>query len=124
MAEHDAGESTNVKVLAAGVLAAYDGISVEDFEAHADAFLRTARHPTLRHGYLETAYRPMVELLAYVAADGFSNYIASGGGRDFMRPISLNVYGIPRQRVIGGSSALAYTSNERGDTITHKPQAD
>jgi phosphoglycolate phosphatase-like HAD superfamily hydrolase len=124
MAEHYAGEETNVRVLAAGILAAYDGISVEDFEAQADAFLRSAQHPTLRRGYLETAYRPMVELLAYLAANSFSNYIASGGGRDFMRPISLDVYGIPRQRVIGSSSALAYTSNERGGTITHKPQAD
>jgi phosphoserine phosphatase len=124
MAEHYAGDDTNVKVLAAGILAAYDGISVEDFEAQADAFLRSAQHPTLGRGYLETAYRPMIELLGYLAANGFSNYIVSGGGRDFMRPISLDVYGIPRQRVIGSSSALAYTSDERGGTITHKPEAD
>jgi hypothetical protein len=66
----------------------------------------------------------MVELLAYLAANGFSNYIASGGGRDFMRPISRELYGIPRQRVIGSSAALAYTSDEHGGTITHKPEAD
>jgi FMN phosphatase YigB (HAD superfamily) len=95
MDEHYAGDDTNVMVLGAGILAAYDGISVEDFEARADAFLRSAQHPTLRRGYLETAYRPMVDLLAYLAANGFSNYIASGGGRDFMRPISLDLYGIP-----------------------------
>jgi phosphoserine phosphatase len=124
MAEHYAGDDTNVKVLAAGILAAYDGISVEDFEAQADAFLRGTQHPTLNRGYLETAYRPMIELLDYLAANGFSNYIASGGGRDFMRPISQDVYGIPRQRVIGSSVALAYTSDERGGTITHKPEAD
>jgi hypothetical protein len=53
-----------------------------------------------------------------------SNSIASGGGRDFMRPISQDVYGIPRQRVIGSSAALAYTSDEHGGTITHKPEAD
>jgi phosphoserine phosphatase len=124
MQEHYAGDDTNVKVLAAGILAAYDGISVEDFEAQADAFLRSAQHPTLARGYLDTAYRPMVELLDYLAANGFSNYIASGGGRDFMRPISQDVYGIPRQRVIGSSAALAYTSDERGGTITHRPEAD
>ena len=66
----------------------------------------------------------MIELLDYLAANGFSNYIASGGGRDFMRPISQDVYGIPRQRVIGSSAALAYTSDERGGTITHKAEAD
>jgi phosphoserine phosphatase len=124
MAEHYAGDETNVKVLAGGVLAAYDGISVEDFESRADEFLRSAKHPTLGRGYLDCAYAPMVDLLAYLAANGFSNYIASGGGRDFMRPISQDVYGIPRQRVIGSSSALAYTSDERGGTITHKAEAD
>ena len=124
MAEHYAGDDTNVRVLAAGILAAYDGITVEDFEAQADAFLRTAQHPTLGRGYLETAYAPMIDLLDYLAANGFSNYIASGGGRDFMRPISLDVYGIPRQRVIGSASALAYTSDDRGGTITHKAEAD
>ena len=124
MAEHYAGDDTNVRILAGGILAAYDGISVEDFEAQADAFLRSAQHPTLGRGYLETAYAPMIELLDYLAAHGFSNYIASGGGRDFMRPISQDVYGIPRQRVIGSTAALAYRSDERGGTITHKAEAD
>src|SRR3954469_11222884 len=124
MAEHCAGDETNVRVLAGGILAAYEGISVEDFEAHADDFLRSAPHPTLGRAYLDCAYAPMVELLGYLAANGFNNYVASGGGRDFMRPISQEGYGIPRQRVIGSSSALAYTSDERGGTITHKAEAD
>ena len=124
MAEHYAGDDTNVKVLGAGVLAAYDGISVEDFEERAEEFLRTAQHPTLGRGYLDCAYAPMVELLAFLAANGFSNYIASGGGRDFMRPISQQVYGIPREHVIGSTAALAYTSDDRGGTITHKAEAD
>ena len=87
LAEHYAGNDTNAGTLMAGVLAAYDGISVEDFEAKSDAFLRTVQHPTLGRGYLECAYAPMVELLDYLEANGFTNYIASGGGRDFMRPI-------------------------------------
>jgi phosphoglycolate phosphatase-like HAD superfamily hydrolase len=124
MAEPYAGDETNVKVLAEGILEAYRDITVEDFEAKADEFLRSAKHPTLGRRYLDCAYAPMVELLAYLAANGFSNYIASGGGRDFMRPISQEVYGIPRQRVIGSSAALAYTSDERGGTITHKAELD
>ena len=111
MAEHYAGDDSNVKVLAAGILAAYEGISVEDFEAQSDEFLRSAQHPTLGRGYLETVYVPMVELLGYLEANGFANYIASGGGRDFMRPISQEVYGIPRERVIGSSSTLDYASD-------------
>jgi hypothetical protein len=124
VAEHYAGDDTNVKVLAAGILAAYEGISVEDFEAQSDEFLHSAQHPTLGRGYLQCSYKPMVELLAYLEANGFSNYIASGGGRDFMRPIGEEVYGIPRERVIGSASALAYEGDERGGTITHKAEAD
>lgn len=124
MTEHYAGNDTNVRTLAAGILAAYEGVSVDDFEAEADTFLRSTKHPTLGRGYLECVYAPMVELLGYLEANGFSNYIASGGGRDFMRPISQDVYGIPRQRVIGSSAALAYTENVAGGTITHKAEAD
>ena len=62
----------------------------------------------------------MVELLDYLAANGFTNYIASGGGRDFMRPISQELYRIPRERVIGSTAELDYTPDERGGTITHK----
>ena len=124
LAEHYAGNDTNVRTLLAGILAAYEGISVEDFEAKSDQFLRSAKHPTLGRGYLETAYVPMVALLGYLAANGFSNYIASGGGRDFMRPISQDVYGIPRERVIGSASSFEYTSNDRGGTIMHTAEAD
>src|SRR3954447_24071586 len=124
MTEHYAGDDHNVKTLAGGVLAAYAGVSVEDFEERADAFLRDTRHPTLGRRYLECAYAPMVELLALLAANGFANYIVSGGGRDFMRPISQEVYGIPRERVIGSATALAYTSDEHGGTITHAPAPD
>jgi phosphoserine phosphatase len=124
LAEHYAGDETNVRTLLAGVLAAFAGISVEHFEAQSDAFLRNVQHPTLGRAYLECAYAPMVELLGYLEANGFTNYIASGGGRDFMRPISQEVYGIPRERVIGSATALEYTSNADGGTITHKPEAD
>jgi hypothetical protein len=66
----------------------------------------------------------MVELLDYLRANEFASYIASGGGRDFMLPISQDMYGIPRERVIGSSSTFAYTSDGQGGTITHKPEAD
>ena len=119
VAEHYAGDDSNVKVLGAGVLAAYEGMSVEDFEAQSDDFLRSAQHPSLGRGYLECAYAPMVELLRYLESFGFSNYIVSGGGRDFMRPISMDVYGVPRERVVGSSAVLAYASDEHGGTLTH-----
>ena len=124
LAEHYAGNDTNVRTLLAGVLAAFEGITVEDFEAKSDAFLRTVQHPTLGRAYLECAYLPMVELLGFLEKNGFTNYIASGGGRDFMRPISQEMYGIPRDRVIGSATTLKYTSNDRGGLITHNAEAD
>src|SRR3954447_2436798 len=114
MAEHYAGDDTNVTTLVGGILAAFAGIAVEDFEAQSSAFLHTARHPTLGRGYLDCGYRPMVELLDYLRENGFANYIASGGGRDFMRPVTQEMYGVPRERVIGSSSTFAYTSDHGG----------
>jgi phosphoserine phosphatase len=113
-----------VRLLAAGILAAHADISVEEFEQHAEAFLRTARHPTLDRGYLDCGYTPMVELLRYLDANGFANYIASGGGRDFMRPVTQDMYGIPRERVMGSSITFRYTSNENGGVVLRKAEAD
>jgi phosphoserine phosphatase len=122
--EHYAGDDTKAMTLAAGILAAYDGISVEEFEARSDAFLRSARHPTLGRPYLETTYVPMVELLAYLKSNGFSSYVVSGGGRDFIRSVTRDLYGIPRERVIGSASTLEYVSGEFGGTVNHKAKAD
>jgi phosphoserine phosphatase len=124
LTQHYAGDDRNVKVVAAGILSAFEGVSVEDFDARSDDFLRTAQHPTLERGYLDCTYAPMVELLRYLESRGFTNYIVSGGGRDFVRPISQEVYGIPRERVIGSASSLTYTADENGGSITHEAALD
>jgi hypothetical protein len=115
--DHYAGDDSKVQVMAGGILAAYADMTVEEFEQRSETFLRSASNTALRRGYLQTAYRPMVELLGLLSANGFTSYIASGGGRDFMRPVSDELYGIPRERVIGSSATLAYA----GGTITHTP---
>ncbi len=124
MAEHYAGDDSQLPALAGGVLAAFSGMTVEDFERLSDTFLRSARHPTLGRGYLACTYVPMVELLGYLAANGFTNYIASGGGRDFMRPVSQELYGIPRERVIGSSTRFTWAADESGGTISHAAAPD
>jgi phosphoserine phosphatase len=124
ISKHYQGDDSELPVLAAGVLQAFANITVEEFEAQADAFLRSAQHPTLGRGYLACSYSPMIELLGYLQTNGFRNYIASGGGRDFMRPVSQEVYGVPRQRVIGSSTSLAYQPGEGGGRIVRKPEAD
>ena len=110
------------ETLAGGVLAAFADVTVEEFEAGADQFLRTARHPTLDRSTSACSYAPMVELLGYLEVNGFRNYIVSGGGRDFMRPISQDVYGIPRERVIG--SARRHWPAARRQRRHDHPQAE
>ncbi|MEP7036157.1 MAG: HAD family hydrolase [Actinomycetota bacterium] len=122
--EHYAGDDTKAMTLAAGVLAAYDGISVDEFEARSKAFLQSAQHPTMGRRYVETTYAPMVELLGYLAANGFTNYVVSGGGRDFIRPVTQVLYGIARERVIGSASTLEYVDGEDGGTVNHMAKAD
>jgi hypothetical protein len=66
----------------------------------------------------------MIELLRYLEANGFTNYIASGGDRDFMRPVTEDVYGIPSERVLGSSNALAYVDDEHCGTVSYEAEGD
>jgi len=118
--EHYAGDDTKTKVLLEGIVGTYAGIDVEDFEERAADFLHAAQHPSLGRGYLHTAYLPMVELLTYLEANGFSNFMVSGSGADFMRPVSTRMFGISPDRIIGSTTALEYTSRDTGGTILRK----
>ncbi|MES5815786.1 HAD family hydrolase [Pseudoxanthomonas sp. Soil82] len=79
------------------------GMSPDEYAREVEAFFATTRHPTLGVPYRQTTYQPMLELLGYLRANGFETWIGSGGGIDFMRPISGPFYGIPPQQVIGSS---------------------
>jgi phosphoserine phosphatase len=122
--KHYHGDDADLKVLMAGILQAFAGKSVEEYATAADAFLRGGKHPTLDRTFHACGYLPMIELLAYLEANGFTNYIASGGDRDFMRPVTEDVYGIPSERVIGSSNALRYVEDEHGGTITYAAEPD
>jgi len=119
MTEHYEGDDSKLNEMAGGLLGAYDGVTIEEFEAVSAAFLRGARHPTLGRPYAGVAFAPMVELLRYLEGHGFTCYIATGGGRDFLRAGSLEIYGIPPERVIGSSVALEYRDGEivHGSTV-------
>jgi haloacid dehalogenase-like hydrolase len=85
------------------VLETHAGMTTEEFEAIVTSWLATTRHPKFGRPYTDLVYQPMLELLAYLRANGFQTYIASGGGIEFMRPWSERVYGIPPQQVVGSS---------------------
>jgi hypothetical protein len=85
------------------VMAAHAGMTTDQFEKIVADWLATARHPRFNRPYTELVYQPMLELLAYLRANGFKTFIVSGGGVEFMRPWSERVYGIPPEQVVGSS---------------------
>jgi phosphoserine phosphatase len=122
--KHYHGDDSDVKILMGGILRAFAGMTVEDYATAADAFLRDGHHPTIGRGYRDCGYLPMVELLRYLEANGFTTYIASGGDRDFMRPVTQDIYGIPPERVIGSSNALRYQEEESGGSLVYLAEGD
>jgi phosphoglycolate phosphatase-like HAD superfamily hydrolase len=106
--KHYQGDDTDIKTLLAAVLTAHEAITVEEHRSRIEAFFVDAKHPTLKRPYTSCGYRPMVELLRYLEANAFTCYIVSGGGRDFMRPITSALYGIPPERVVGSTVGLDY----------------
>jgi hypothetical protein len=88
----------------------------DEFAKIVTDWLATARHPRFKRPYTELVYQPMLELLAYLRANGFKTFIASGGGVEFMRPWTEEVYGIPPQQVVGSSIKTRFQM--RGDVPT------
>ena len=102
----------HVPDLVKGVTEAYEGITVGAFEQAVREFFATATHPTLGVPYTQVGYQPMRELLDLLRAREFLVFICTGGGRDFMRPVSEQLYGIPRERVIGSATTVQYRDGE------------
>ncbi|HYK35508.1 HAD family hydrolase [Alloacidobacterium sp.] len=83
--------------------ATHSGMTVEEFEKIVTDWLATAQQPKFKRPYTQCVYQPMLELLAYLRANGFKTFIVSGGGIEFMRPWTEKVYGIPPEQVVGSS---------------------
>ncbi|MGO4739174.1 HAD family hydrolase [Bosea sp. 2KB_26] len=98
------------------------GMTSEEFAKITTDWLATARHPRFRRPYTELVYQPMLELLAYLRANGFKTYIASGGGIEFMRPWTDRVYGIPPEQVIGSSIKTRFEMRDGSPEIFRLPQ--
>ena len=107
--KHYRGDDTDLNELAVAILSASSGVNVEEHAARVADFFASVRHPTLGRPYTACGYAPMIELLRFLETNGFTCYIVSGGGRDFMRPITVDMYGIPPERVVGSSVGLAFT---------------
>ncbi len=85
------------------MMATHAGMSTVEFERIVKDWIATAKHPKTGKPFTKMAYQPMLELLAYLRANSFKNFIVSGGGIEFMRPWAEHVYGIPPEQVVGSS---------------------
>jgi len=98
------GESALLPIVAA----THGGMTCEEFDEIVHDWIATARHPIAERLYTEIVYQPMLELVAYLRANGFKNFIVSGGGIDFMRTWTNRVYGIPPENVVGSSGKTKF----------------
>jgi phosphoglycolate phosphatase-like HAD superfamily hydrolase len=122
--KHYQGDDRDLQVLVGGILTLSEGQPVEQVEEEAKEFIENELHPTLGIQYSNCVYQPMLELLEHLEANGFSNYIVSGGGRDFMRGFAKELYGIPRERVIGSTVAYHYLESKSGGSIVQRAELD
>jgi phosphoglycolate phosphatase-like HAD superfamily hydrolase len=99
-----AGEKGLVQILAA----THAGMTTDEFSALVREWMKTARHPKYDRPYNECVYQPMLEVLAYLRANGFKTFIVSGGGVEFMRTFAEETYGIPPEQVVGSSGVVTF----------------
>ena len=98
----------SMKELEAILAATLTGMTVDEFGAEVKTWIGTARHPRWNRPYTELTYQPMQEVLRYLRANGYKTYIVTGGGRDFVRVYSQEVYGIPPEQVVGSAGGTTY----------------
>jgi phosphoglycolate phosphatase-like HAD superfamily hydrolase len=112
------------KSIAEIVMATHAGMTTAEFELIVKDWIATAKHPTTRKLYTEMVYQPMLELLAYLRANGFKTFIVSGGGIEFMRPWTERVYGIPPEQVVGSSVKTKYEMRDGTPVLVRLPEMD
>ena len=106
------------------VMATHAGISTAEFEKIVTDWFASAKHPRFERPYTDLAYEPMLELLDYLRANDFMTYIVSGGGVEFMRPMTEEVYGIPAQQVIGSSIKTKFEMQDGKPVLMREPKVD
>ena len=98
------GEKALIEIIAA----THSGMTTDEFNAQVRDWLATARHPRFNKPFTDLVYQPMLELLAYLRANGFKTFIVSGGGIEFMRVFAEKSYGVPPEQVVGSSGKLKF----------------
>ena len=98
------------------------GMTSAEFEKIVKDWLATAKHPRFKRPFTELVYQPMLELLAYLRANGFKTFIVSGGGIEFMRTFTEKVYGIPPEQVVGSSIKTKFELRDGKPVLLRLPE--
>ncbi|TBF26368.1 haloacid dehalogenase-like hydrolase (plasmid) [Rhizobium leguminosarum] len=106
------------------IMTTHAGMTSSDFQKIVTDWLASARDPKFKRPYTELVYQPMVELLAYLRANGFKTFIVSGGGIEFMRPWAEKVYGVPPEQVIGSSIKTEFRMQDDTPTLYRLPEVN
>jgi phosphoglycolate phosphatase-like HAD superfamily hydrolase len=106
------------------VMATHTGMTSVEFDQIVRDWIATAKHPITGRLYTEMVYQPMLELVAYLRANGFKTFIVSGGGIDFMRPWTARVYGIPPEQVVGSSGKTKFEMRDTKPVLMRLPEVD
>jgi phosphoserine phosphatase len=99
------------------VAASHFGLTTDEFAKTVSEWAATAKHPRSGRLYTEMIYQPMLELLAYLRANGFKTFIVSGGGVEFMRAWAEKAYNIPPEQVVGSSGVTKFEMRPGGPVL-------
>jgi phosphoglycolate phosphatase-like HAD superfamily hydrolase len=115
-----AGEKGVLEIVAA----THTGMTTDEFSRSVQEWIPSAKHPGTGRLFTDMVYQPMLELLAYLRANGFKTFIVSGGGVEFMRPWTERIYGIPPEQVIGSSGKLKLETRDGKPVLVKLPAVD
>jgi hypothetical protein len=101
--------------------ATHTGLTTDEFKQLVLDWITSATHPKTGRPFTEMVYQPMLELLAYLRANGFKTFIVSGGGIEFMRPWAEKTYGIPPEQVVGSSGKLKFELRDGKPVLVKLP---
>jgi hypothetical protein len=110
------------RALAEILMATHAGMSTEEFAKIVQDWVATAKHPVTKRSYTEMVYQPMLEVLAYLRANGFKTFIVSAGGIEFMRPWAEKVYGVPPEQVVGSSIKTRFEWRDGQPVLMRLPE--
>jgi len=104
------------------IMATHAGMTTAEFEQIAKDWIATAKHPKTGQLFTDMVYQPMLEVLSYLRANGFKNFIVSGGGIEFMRPWAGRVYGVPPEQVVGSSIKTKFEIRDGKPVLVRLPE--